>query len=82
MLDLLDPTLLLGLVDLSDKPTPDADDVVAGWTGLFIILAMGAALALLGWSLSRHLRKTRENRDAGVYGDEPASPEPPRDDLP
>ena len=56
-----------GLVVLAD-PTPAKEDVKAGWGAFFLFLALAAAVAVLGWSLVRHLRKAKENADAGVFG--------------
>lgn len=48
-------------------PTPDPDDVVAGW-GAFGLFGLGIlAVALLGWSLVRQLRKVDAAQDAGLY---------------
>lgn len=67
--------LPLFLVMLAADETPDADDVVAGpWGALLFVLLIGA-VAFLCWSFVKQLRKAREARDAGVYGDEPRGPE-------
>jgi len=55
-------------------PVPADDDVKAGWGafGVFIVLAI--AVAFLGWSLTKHLKKAKTNADAGAFGkDDPAS---------
>ena len=67
------PYLVLRLVDESPKP----EDVKAGWTAFAIFLLLLAAVALLGWSLTRQLRKAQAAHDAGVYGDEPGGDGPP-----
>ncbi|WP_185996406.1 hypothetical protein [Nocardioides campestrisoli] len=75
MLDLFDPSFLDPLLTLADgapRPAPEPEDVKAGWTALLLWLGMAVAVALLGWSLVRQLRKTNAARDAGVFGDEPA----------
>jgi hypothetical protein len=96
MLDLLDPStlhpLLAPLLPLSDgagRPSPEPEDVKAGWTALLLWLGMAIAVALLGWSLVRQLRKTNAARDAGVFGDRtddstdgPAGPRDARGDDP
>jgi hypothetical protein len=82
MLDLLDPALVshvLDVVRLVDDPLPEDKEVKAGWTALIIWLLMAVAVALLGWSLIRQLRKTNANRDAGVFGDKPVV-SPPDDE--
>jgi hypothetical protein len=63
MLDLL-------LITLTDK-TPEPEDVKAGWTALIIFLLLAVAVAVLGFSLVKQLRKAQSAKDAGVYGDEP-----------
>lgn len=64
--------LLAALVSAEDK-TPDDNSVVAGPLGFVIFIALVIAVALLGWSLSKHLRKARQAADEGVYG--PVDPE-------
>jgi hypothetical protein len=63
MLDLL-------LITLADK-TPEPEDVKAGWTALIIFLLLAVAVAVLGFSLVKQLRKAQSAKDAGLYGDEP-----------
>ena len=63
---------------LADE-TPQPEDVKAGWTAFAVFLLLGVAVALLGWSLVRQLRKAQAAKDAGVYGDEP---EQSREDEP
>jgi hypothetical protein len=48
---------------------PDDEDVVAGPMGFIIFIALVIAVALLGWSLTRQLKKANRAADAGVYGD-------------
>jgi len=48
---------------------PDDNDVVAGWLGFGVFLGLALAVALLGWSFVRQLRKAQAAKDAGVYGD-------------
>jgi len=54
------------LAPLRDK-VPAPEDVKAGWLALGIFVALAVAVALLGVSLTRHLRKARDNADAGVF---------------
>ena len=83
MLQLLDPSLLDPLLTLADgasRPAPEPEDVKAGWTALLLWLGMAVAVALLGWSLIRQLRRTNAARDAGIYGDVAPKPdEEPQD---
>ena len=56
---------------------PEPEDVKAGWIALVVFLLLCAAVAFLGLSLVKQLRKAQAAKDAGVYGDEPVSaPEP------
>ena len=54
------------LVPGVDK-VPAAEDVKAGWGAFALFIALGVAVALLGWSMSRHLRKARDNAELGVF---------------
>ena len=65
---LLVPQLAAG----ADK-VPAPEDVTAGWGAFAVFIALGVAVAFLGWSLSRHLRKARDNAELGVFdpSDEP-----------
>ncbi len=64
--------------------TPDAEDVVAGPVALLIFLLLALAVAFLGWSLTKQLRKAQAAKDAGAYGDEPVDhhDEPANGDSP
>ena len=64
--------LALLLVRLEDE-TPKPEDVKAGWTAFVVFLLLLAAVVVLGFSLSKQLRKAQAAKDAGVYGDEPAA---------
>jgi hypothetical protein len=66
------PLLLPLLIALQVDPTPEPEDVKAGWGAFGIFLALIAAVAFLGFSLVKQLRKAQAAKDAGVYGDEPA----------
>jgi hypothetical protein len=60
--------VLLFLTDPSEPPA--AEDVKAGWVAFAVFIALCIAVALLGWSLVRQLRKAQAAKDAGVYDDE------------
>lgn len=62
--------MLLQFILLVEEEAPEANDVVAGWTGLFVILGMAVAVAFLGWSLVRQLKKADKAEAEGLY-DEP-----------
>lgn len=76
MLDLL--LVTLSLAPTTDK-SPEPEDVKAGWTALLLFLGLAVAVAVLAFSLVKQLRKAQSAKDAGVYGDEPASDEPASD---
>ena len=67
----------VGFISMVD-PTPSAEDTKAGWGAFAIFLAMAFAVALLGWSLTRHLKKTKLNAEAGAFGEveKPTESEP------
>jgi predicted permease len=60
---------LLVLNDLD--PTPEDEDVKAGFPALFLFLGLLAVVGLLGWSLVRHLRRAETNQRSGMFGDVP-----------
>jgi hypothetical protein len=57
------------VVRVADE-TPEDEDVKAGWTAFALFLLLIAAVALLGFSLAKQLRKAQAAKDAGVYGDD------------
>jgi len=58
--------LALLLTVLVDK-TPAPNDVKAGWGAFGIFILMGLAVAFLGWSLSRQLKKAQRSADEGRF---------------
>ena len=71
---------LASLVFAAQEQVPEDDDVVAGWTGLAVFAFLLVAVALIGWSLVRQLRKAERAKAEGVYGDDPAALYPPEED--
>jgi hypothetical protein len=63
-------------------PTPAPNDVKAGWTAFLIFLLLAAAVVVLAFSLVKQLRKAQAAKDAGVYGDTPATDVPDGSDDP
>jgi len=57
-------TVLLPLVE----NTPDPEDVKAGWVALVLFLLLAAAVAGLGLSLVKHLRRARAHFDEADAG--------------
>ena len=54
------------LLRLSD-PVPTDNAVKAGWTAFAVFLLLLVAVALLGWSFSRQLKKVAAAKAAGRY---------------
>ncbi len=48
---------------------PEPEDVKAGWTAFAIFLLLAVAVAVLGRSLVKQLRKAQRAADSGVYGE-------------
>lgn len=72
---------------LAAAEVPEPKDVVAGPVALLIFILLALAVAFLGWSLTKQLRKAQAAKDAGAYGDEPVdsgsdSDEPANGDSP
>jgi hypothetical protein len=63
LLNFLAPLLVQG----ADK-VPAPEDVKAGWIALAVFVALAVAVVFLGISLTRHLRKARDNAALGVFG--------------
>jgi hypothetical protein len=59
-------TLATPLVDSWASQGPEPADVKAGWTAFAVFLLLLVAVALLGWSLSRQLKKAQRNKEAGI----------------
>ena len=78
-LTLLTDVWVPALVSAADK-APAPEDVKAGWVAFAVFIALGIAVALLGFSLTRHLRKARSNAELGVFGptDKTADEQPDR----
>ena len=75
---------MLTLLITAANEGPAPEDVKAGWVALIIFLLLALAVAFLGWSLVRQLRKAQAAKDAGAYGDEPVAEadEPANGDSP
>ncbi len=72
---------VLIVLQLADE-TPKPEDVTAGWTALVLFLLLALAVVLLGFSLTKQLRKAQAAKDAGVYGDDPTTPDTDADSEP
>ncbi|MFN8107503.1 MAG: hypothetical protein U0R21_06930 [Nocardioidaceae bacterium] len=50
-------------------PTPAAEDVTAGGLGAIIFIFLILALVVIGYFMSRQLKKAQAHKDANTYGD-------------
>ena len=68
LLDAWFPAIVAG----ADK-VPAPDDVKAGWLAFAVFIALAVAVAFLGFSLTKHLRKASHNAELGAFdpSDEP-----------
>jgi hypothetical protein len=63
-----DLALQAGQLLAAGDPTPEAEDVKAGWTAFAIFIGLIIAVALLGYFLTKQLKRTEANRKAGAFG--------------
>ena len=66
-MNLLTDLWVPALVSAADK-APAPEDVKAGWVAFAVFIALAVGVALLGISMTRHLRKARDNAEQGVFG--------------
>ncbi|HWU31313.1 MAG TPA: hypothetical protein VN108_00490 [Marmoricola sp.] len=64
------------LVAVATDPTPKDNNVVAGPWGFLVFLGLLIAVAFLGWSLTRQLKKAQRAADEGKY--DPSDKKPRR----
>jgi len=64
------------LIALATDPTPADNDVKAGWTAFVVFLLLLAAVAGLGWSFSRQLKKVKAAKEAGLYDESDSDKRP------
>ena len=58
---------LLPLVTSLVDDVPEDEDVKAGWIAFAIFIGLILAVAFLGWSLVKQLRKVDAAEEAGLY---------------
>ena len=65
------------LIVWADK-VPNPDDVTAGWVAFAVFIALVLAVAFLGFSLTKHLRRANANAERGVFdpSDKPSGSSP------
>ncbi|HNA98855.1 MAG TPA: hypothetical protein PLC19_05245 [Marmoricola sp.] len=50
-------------------PTPTADEVTAGGLGAIVFVALILALVLIGYFMSKQLKKAQAHKEANTYQD-------------
>jgi TRAP-type C4-dicarboxylate transport system permease small subunit len=72
---------MTGIVVLAaaSDPRPDDNNVVAGWVGFAVLIALIIAVVFILRSFTKQLKKVDRAEQAGVYDDKPADAdsEPP-----
>lgn len=58
---------IVSFLQKTQEKAPDPNDVVAGWTGFVVFIAMILAVAVIGFALTRSLKTAQRAKDAGVY---------------
>jgi hypothetical protein len=75
--------LLVPLITvLATDPVPEANDVKAGWVAFAIFIGLILAVAFLGWSLVKQLRKVDAAEEAGLYDPSEKKPVPMPEQAP
>lgn len=65
---MLAPALVLDVMVRAAEESPEPNDVVAGWTGFAVFVLLFLAVAFLGWSLTKQLKKVDRAEEQGLYG--------------
>ena len=60
---------------LASDPRPDDNNVVAGWVGFAVMIALIVAVVFILRSFTKQLNKVDAAKQAGVFGEEPEEPE-------
>jgi hypothetical protein len=73
---------MIGVVVLAtaSDPRPSDNNVVAGWVGAVVLIAVVIVVVLILRSFTKHLKKVNAAADAGVYGDQPTGSRAERPD--
>ena len=67
---------VMHLITLAVDGTPDDNDVVAGWTAFAVVGLLVAAVAVLGFSLTKRLKNAARAAEEGRY--DPSDPKADR----
>ena len=72
---------MTGIVVLAaaSDPRPDDNNVVAGWVGFAVMIALIVAVVFILRSFTKQLKKVDAARDAGVFDDEAGDSEQSQD---
>ena len=54
----------------ASDPRPDDNNVVAGWVGAVVLVALVIAVVLILRSFTKQLKKVDAAEEAGVYGED------------
>ena len=73
MITQLSPLSVLVQAAASDPP-PSENDVVAGWVGGVVLIALVIAVVFILRSFTKQLKKVEAADQAGVYDEKPADP--------
>lgn len=57
---------------VASDPRPDDNNVVAGWVGAVVLVALVIAVVFILRSFTKQLKKVEKAREQGVFGDESA----------
>ena len=55
---------------LASDPRPDDNNVVAGWVGFAVMIALIVAVVFILRSFTKQLKKVDAAQEAGVFGDD------------
>jgi hypothetical protein len=68
---------MTGLVALAlaSDPRPADNNVVAGWVGAVVFVALILAVAFILRSFTKQIKKVNAAKQAGVFGEDPESSE-------
>jgi hypothetical protein len=61
---------------VASDPRPDDNNVVAGWVGAVVLLALVIAVAFILRSFTKQLKKVNEAQEKGVYDEKPSDTPP------
>jgi hypothetical protein len=75
---------MTGIVVLAatSDPRPEDNNVVAGWVGAVVLVALVIAVVFILRSFTRQLKKVDAARDAGVYDEDHRESDSPPDETP